>query len=366
MNLDKNLVIVIDAFSRGGSQKVLQLLIPEFIKKYKSVSIFLIQNSNFEMKLDDLELQGLKIFRISAKNFLDLKAFLRFLYMVNKVKPHHIQAHLYWSQIWSIFLKIIQPSVKIAWIEHNTYLDRSKIKWILFKIFSLFTVRIVAVSYEVKNYLSKRNFKRITVVFNPISPIFFSDNKIVTDASFLFVGRLNEQKNPFLTLNAFEYALNNGLIPKTSRLLICGEGSLLKNLKILVSTVKHEEFISFSGFLEETVLSKKYMESMVLVSTSLYEGFSLVRAEALASGCTIVTTDTSGVRGLLTTSAEEITPLDGIFIVNRSVESVANGLSHALNSNLWLADSIQARRNIVKKLDPKLIANKYCEIFSKS
>ncbi len=366
MNLDKNLVIVIDAFSRGGAQKILQLLIPELIKKYKSVSIFLIQNSTFEMKLDDLELQGLKTFRISAKNFLDLKAFLRFIYLVNKVKPHHIQAHLYWSQIWSIFLKIIQPRVKIAWIEHNTYLNRSKIKWILFKTFSKFTYRIIAVSDEVKNYLSKRNLKRISVIFNPISPIFFSDNKVATDPYFLFVGRLNEQKNPYLTLNAFEYALNNDLIPKASRLLICGEGLLLNDLKILVSSFKYGEFISFSGFLEETDLSKKYQESMVLISTSLYEGFSLVRAEALASGCTIVTTDTSGVRGLLTTSAEDSAPLDGIFIVDQSVESVANGLSNALNSRLWSDDSIQTRRNIVKKLDPKLIANKYCEIFSKS
>ena len=366
MNLDKNLVIVIDAFSRGGAQKVLQLLIPELIKKYKSVSIFLIQSSPFEMKLDDLELQGLKTFRISAKNFLDLKAFLRFLYLVNKVKPHHIQAHLYWSQIWSIFLKLIQPRVKIAWIEHNTYLNRSKIKWILFKTFSKFTYRIIAVSDEVKNYLIKRNLKRIAVIFNPISPIFFSDNKFATDPSFLFVGRLNEQKNPYLTLNAFEYALNNDLIPKASRLLICGEGLLLNDLIILVSSFKYGEFISFSGFLEEPDLSKKYQESMVLISTSLYEGFSLVRAEALASGCTIVTTDTSGIRGLLTTSAEDSTPIDGIFIVDQSVESVANGLSNALNSRLWLGDSIQARRNIVKKLDPKLIANKYCEIFSKS
>jgi glycosyltransferase involved in cell wall biosynthesis len=211
-----------------------------------------------------------------------------------------------------------------------------------------------------------RKLKRITVIFNPISPIFFSDNKVVKDPSFLFVGRLNEQKNPYLTLSAFEYALDNDLIPKASRLLICGEGSLLNNLKNLVSISNREESISFSGFLEETDLSKKYQESLVLISTSLHEGFPLVRAEALASGCTIVTTDTSGVRGLLTTSADESTPLDGIFLVDQSVESVANGLSNALNSRLWLGDSIQARRNIVKKLDPKLIANKYFEIFLKS
>jgi glycosyltransferase involved in cell wall biosynthesis len=363
MNLDKNLAIVIDAFSRGGAQKVLQLLMPELIKKYKSVSIFLIQNSAFEMKLDEIEFQGLKIFRISAKNFLDLKAFLKFLYLVNKVKPHHIQAHLYWSQIWSIFLKVIHPKVKIAWIEHNTYLKRSKLKWILFKIFSTFAFRIIAVSNEVKNYLSKRNLKRIAVIFNPIAPIFFSGNKVVTDPSFLFVGRLNKQKNPYLTLNAFEFAINNKLIPETSKLLICGEGSLFNSLETLVSGFKYRDSISFYGFLEEIELSKIYQNSMVLVSTSLYEGFSLVRAEALASGCVIVTTDTSGIRGLLTSGTEQLSPTYGVFIVDPLIESVAEGMSRALNPNLWSDSSIQSRRELVKSLNPILVANQYYESF---
>ena len=363
MNKDKNLVIVIDAFSRGGAQKVLQLLIPEFIKKYKSVSLFLIQNSTFEMKLDSPDFKGLNIFRISAKNFLDLKALFKFLTLASKIEPDHIQAHLYWSQIWSIFLKIFRPRVKIAWVEHNTYFRRSKLQWISFKIFSIFTFRIIAVSYEVKNYLLKRNLKKISVIFNPISPIFFSGNKVVTDSTFLFVGRLNEQKNPALTLKAFEFALNNNLIPEKSKLLICGEGSLLNSLEKLVSEFKHRESISFSGFLEEIELSKIYLNSMVLVSTSHYEGFSLVRAEALASGCVIVTTDTSGIRGLLTSSSEKLSLTKGVFIVEPSIESVAKSMSLAVNSTLWSDISIQSRRELVKSLNPTLIANQYYEIF---
>jgi glycosyltransferase involved in cell wall biosynthesis len=360
---DKNLLIIIDGFSRGGAQKVLQLLIPEFIKKYKSVSLFLIQNSAYEMKLDDLEDQGLKIFRIAAKNFFDLKAFLRFLSMVHKVAPHYVHAHLYWSQIWSIFLKTIYTKIRIVWIEHNTYFERSRLKWVVFKFFSIFTFRIIAVSYEVKNYLSEHNLKKASVIFNPISPIFLSSHKIISNPTFLFVGRLNEQKNPNLTLNAFEFALNGCLIPENSKLLICGEGPLLISLEKIVSKFKYRESISFSGFLEEIELSKIYQNSMVLVSTSLYEGFSLVRAEALANGCVIVTTNTSGIRGLLTLSAEVNSPTDGVLIVDPSIKSVAVGMSLALNPNLWSKSSIQSRKELVRILNPTLISNQYYELF---
>ena len=109
MKKNQNLSIIIDAFSRGGAQKVLQLLIPEFLNKYKSVTIFLIQNNKNEMQLDNLQKLGLKIYRLEARNILDFRAFIKFLVLITKSKPSQIQAHLYWSQIWSIFAKFLIP-----------------------------------------------------------------------------------------------------------------------------------------------------------------------------------------------------------------------------------------------------------------
>ena len=362
MKKDQNLSIVIDAFSRGGAQKVLQLLIPEFLKKYKSVTLFLIQENKNEMGLDDLQKLGLKIYRLEAKNFLDIRAFVKFLVLITKSKPNHIQAHLYWSQIWSIFVKFLIPKVQIYWVEHNTYLNRTKLQWMLYKLSSLLIKKIVAVSYEVSDFLLSLKIKKSVVIFNPISTRFKVGVKNISYPSFLFVGRLNKQKNPGLLIDSFDYAIRNNVIPFSSKLSICGEGSLLNSLIEKTDQLPFKELIKFYGFLDEETLSRQYRESMVLVSTSDYEGFSLVRAEALASGCTIVTTNTSGIKALLTTNEESNSPLEGIFIVKSDVQSIVNGMAKALDTHLWTKDSIKSRVEMVHKLSATHIAGLYCNL----
>ena len=356
---DQNLSIVIDAFSRGGAQKVLQLLIPEFLKKYKSVTLFLLQENQSEMKLDELQKLGLKIYRLEAKNILDFRAIVKFLVLITKSKPSHIQAHLYWSQIWSVFTKFLLPKAKIYWVEHNTYLNRTKLQWVVYKLASLLIKKIIAVSYEVSDFLISLQIKKSVVIFNPISTRFTIGVKNTIYPSFLFVGRLNKQKNPELLIDSFNYAIRNNVIPPSSKLSICGEGSLLNSLIEKANQLPFKELITFYGFLDEESLSRQYQESMVLVSTSDYEGFSLVRAEALASGCTIVTTNTSGIKILLTKNEELSSPLAGVFIVNSDAQSVANGMAKALDNQLWANNSIKSRVEMVKKLSAIHISDLY-------
>ena len=123
-----------------------------------------------------------------------------------------------------------------------------------------------------------------------------------------------------------------------------------------------KELITFYGFLDEETLARQYQESMVLVSTSDYEGFSLVRAEALASGCAIVTTNTSGIKILLTKNEELSSPLEGVFIVNSDAQSVANGMAKALDTQLWTNNSIKSRVEMVNKLSATHIADLYCNL----
>ena len=359
MKKDQHLSIIIDAFSRGGAQKVLQLLIPEFLKKYKSVTLFLLQDNKSEMQLDDLQKLGLKIYRLEAKNILDFRAFIKFLVLMTKSKPSQIQAHLYWSQIWSIFAKFLLPKAQIYWVEHNTYLNRTKLQWVVYKLASLLIKKIIAVSYEVSDFLISLQIKKSVVIFNPISSKFMVGVKNISYPSFLFVGRLNKQKNPELLIDSFDYAIRNSVIPPSSKLSICGEGSLLNSLIEKTDRLPFKELITFYGFLDEETLSRQYQESMVLVSTSDYEGFSLVRAEALASGCAIVTTNTSGIKILLTKNEELSSPLEGVFIVNSDAQSVANGMAKALDIQLWTNNSIKSRVEMVKKLSAIHVADLY-------
>ena len=362
MKKDQHLSIVIDAFSRGGAQKVLQLLVPEFLNKYKTVTLFLLQENQFEMQLGELQKLGLKVYRIEAKNILDFRAIVKFLVLITKSKPSHIQANLYWSQIWSALVKFLIPKVRIYWIEHNMYLNRTKMQWFIYKTFSFFIEKVIAVSYEVQEYLLDLGIKKSVVIFNPISSVFTMGIKDLTYPSFLFVGRLNEQKNPDLLLNSFNYAIINNLIPYTSKLSICGEGPLLHSLIEKKDALQDKHSIFFLGYLNEQELSKLYKDSMVLVSTSHYEGFSLVRAEALASGCVIVTTNTSGINGLLTINEISNSPRNGVLVVDSDIKSVAIGMANALSSSFWTHDSVKSRVEITNKLSAKNVAELYVNL----
>ena len=365
MKKDQHLSIIIDAFSRGGAQKVLQLLIPEFLKKYKSVTLFLLQDNKSEMQLDDLQKLGLKIYRLEAKNILDFRAFIRFLVVITKSKPSQIQAHLYWSQIWSIFTKILSPKVQIYWVEHNTYLNRPLLQWKFYKFFSKFSSKIIVVSNEIDVFLKKKGIRENAVIFNPISSNFTYVKKDLATPQFLFVGRLNEQKNPLLLLDSFNHAILNKLIPSSSKLSICGEGLLHKTLIEKSNLLHYKERISFHGFLEEADLITQYQNSMVFVSTSIFEGFPLARAEALASGCVVVTTKTGGIDGFLN-SNEYMGLNNGIFIVDPNIESIALGMSEAINPSLWNDDLINYRVGLAGNLLPSKIADLYFSLDMKS
>ena len=358
MKKDQNLSIVIDAFSRGGAQKVLQLLIPEFLIKYKSVTLFLIQENKNEMHLDDLQKLGLKIYRLDANNFLDIRALFKFLVLITKSNPSQVQAHLYWSQIWSIFLKFLLPKTQIYWVEHNSYLQRTFLQWKFYKFFSNFSSKIIVVSNEIDVFLSQKKIKNNLVVYNPISANFTNIKKDLTKPQFLFVGRLNEQKNPSLLLDSFNYAIENQLIPKLSKLNICGEGLLYRSLIEKRNLLPCREQIYFHGYLEEADLVKQYQNSMVFVSTSIFEGFPLARAEALASGCVVVTTKTGGIDGFLD-DIENKAIHNGVLIVNSNIKSVALGMSEAIHASLWSDNSISYRVELASSLSPSKIADLY-------
>lgn len=102
------------------------------------------------------------------------------------------------------------------------------------------------------------------------------------------VGRLNWQKAFDLLIEAFCD------LPESSRgsLIILGEGEKEQELKELVRLLGMEDRIHFPGFVKNPWW---YMaQSDLFVSSSVWEGFGLVLAEAMACGVPVVSTDSPG------------------------------------------------------------------------
>lgn len=104
----------------------------------------------------------------------------------------------------------------------------------------------------------------------------------------LAVGRLVPEKDFGTLLDAF--ALLRKQMP--ARLIILGDGILMKDLRQQVISLGLDGDVSLPGFVENPY---PYMAvADLLVVSSVREGFSLVLIEAMACGCRVVSTDCPG------------------------------------------------------------------------
>jgi glycosyltransferase involved in cell wall biosynthesis len=364
--MNMRILIIIDAFTYGGAQKVLLTLIPEWIKVGCEIELVLIQDNSREMHLHSLEDLGVQIHRISAKNMFDLRAMASLIQLAKKFQPTHIQAHLYWAQIWGVLLRITVSGSTLFWVEHNTYLQRSRLQWIVFRFMARFVHRIVSVSHEVQQYLRRQKVSSYDVILNPISNSFTYKPEIERSNTFVFLGRLNEQKNPKLAINAFDFAKVNKLIHKDANLVIAGEGPLLDILRSYVLEIDSKESITFAGRLTELQTVDLLRSSISLVSTSKFEGFSLARVEALATGATVISTRTGGVMGILTASPNSDQLISGVILTNPEVAEVAKAMSTVSDPVFWSELSIHERVSAANRHNPRKIAEDYLVSFNKT
>lgn len=356
------LVIIIDSFARGGAENVVRVLIPEFLKSFQEVHLILIQNTEIEYPLLDLENLGLKIHRLNAKKIAQISVFFNYLKLIHRIKPGVVHAHLFWSQILSAISRITFLKIKIFWIEHDTSLSRTHFHWFVYRCLSVTTSRVLAVSLDVKNFLTINKIDNIEVVHNPIRDVFTLRRDFNSKPKFLFVGRLVEQKNPMLLIKSFSYAIDNQMIPDNSSLVICGEGKLENSLKILVSSLKLDKSVSFLKFIEPDRLVTIYQESCILISTSLHEGFGLTRLEALATGSAVITTRTAGITGIIETNSLVDLKNIGIFIVNDDIKSIAIAMENSLQPKIWELNVIIQRSELINRFSPKFIASEYLKL----
>lgn len=158
---------------------------------------------------------------------------------------------------------------------------------------------VIAVSEGVKNSLSDfsgLNIDRISVIYNPIyrddidelglalveHPWFSDGGEIV----FVAAGRLVPQKNFNLLLRSF-HEVSKG--HPEARLIILGEGPQLADLRLMADELGIAGIVDFPGLVSNPY--KWFSRSNFFVLSSSWEGFGNVLVEAMACGCTAISTN---------------------------------------------------------------------------
>ena len=223
--------------------------------------------------------------------------------------------------------------------------------------------RIICVSQGVasslKGLFPRVRSKRISIIYNPLpvelveplrdfshTPV-FGENK---DVTIVAVGRLVYQKGFDILLRAYALLRKNGF--EKSLLLVLGKGEEEANLKNLAEKLGISESVKFLGFQPEPW--RFLREADVFVSSSRFEGFSMVIAEAMFCGVPVVATDCpSGPREVL---------LDGkcgLLVPPEDPVALAEGIrkilcDRGLREKLVQAASVRVRDFLPEKIVPQL------------
>lgn len=345
-SLNKNLVLMIDGFKHGGIQQSYKLLINEYVQHFKLVILIVMEVTSEDLNIKQHD--NLLIVNLNSNRLLDFKGWVKLYIIFRRFKPTFIISSIYRSQVWSAIVK--NRISKLIWIEHNTYFNRSKIQWLLMRFLKSRVSKVVGISNEVCEFTDLKLKTNSIFIPDPINKNKGDLQTTDRNNTFLFVGRLIDQKNPELALRSFAKFCETFNSP--TFLHVIGNGPLFTQLKNLASKIGIENSCKFHGWLENDEIQDLMRNSRTLLSTSLFEGMALVRYEAISNGCCVITTNTGGVAGKLD-KKEDL----GIFVSPPSVEDLSNLMKTSLDSKLWSPEIMNARAELAKDLTAIVIAS---------
>ena len=187
--------------------------------------------------------------------------------------------------IWSVFVERLGAGHVRRWLS-------KRLERIVLKSADAIIVSSQEDAYEIeKRHLLKA--ESITTIGNYVDIDRFRPSQVVTRqrGRLVFVGRLEEQKNPIALLHALV-----GL--DDVHLTIIGDGSLRSHLEHEVRRLNLS--VDFLGTVAHERLPDVFSQNEAFVMPSVYEGTPKALLEAMACGVPVIATKSPGITGILT------------------------------------------------------------------
>jgi glycosyltransferase involved in cell wall biosynthesis len=209
--------------------------------------------------------------------------------------------------------------------------------------------------------LRRRNAR---VVYPPVSDVFsWHDEQAQMQARaalgvgnrhfLLNVKRLHRLAGQRVLLNAMTDVVHEH--PDT-RLVICGTGALLEELKGVARSAGVERHVDFTGLVDNTAIARYAAAADLFVLPSLLEALPTVAVEALASGTPVLSSDNPG--GL---------ELNGVFGPDVSIVPGEQPIALAQAISYFLQNKRRTlpgtRETIEREFRPAAVAEQYWEIY---
>lgn len=355
----KKVFFLLPSLKYGGAEQVAINLATQF--KDNNHEVFFLTLADIG-ELRDTARKNFNYINLDCKKTYQLPfKLIKFFYEQPKNKDFILISSFTKLNICATFLKIFGPRLQLLVWEHSLP-SKAKIMptWLFYTLASIFyrlADSVVCVSSGVYDDIKSLSFQltNLVVIFNPIAPSGESfkymanhhkrrENSI---PSIVWVGRMDELKNPHLALDAFILLIQK----QNATIKFIGDGPLLEKLKTRVGDMKLSDIVTFTGFSKNPYAHM--LEADLLLLTSKVEGLPTVVVEALYCDLKVVSTNCSnGLNDIL------VDGKFGILSEQDTPKEIAIALSESLAISLPPGHQVQG----TEPFHPKKIFFQYKDL----
>lgn len=373
MNSRKKVMHIINSFSLAGAEKLVFDIAQTIDKEKYDVFICAVGRSTNEMleqKIkEDLCKNSIKVFSLDKK--LKENRFSTIIKLSKIIRENEIEiihTHCPSPDFYGRIAAKITGRKRIYTTIHNTtgYSQISE------KILGKFTSRYIAISDQVKKYMVEDlyiNEGKISIVHNGIDVLKYSESEVdvesyktslglqADDIIISNIGRITEQKGHIYLIKSIKVVKEK--YPNIKVLIVGNKDldkPLYKKLKEIVIKEDLEKNILFLGDRQDIPEILKISD--IFVFPSLYEGFSLVTLEVIASSTPIIATDVGSIREIVTHNK------NGIIIPPKESTTIAESILLLLdNPSLAQSLSTNGQNDVIKRFSINQTTKKLEDIY---
>ncbi len=288
----QKIAILLPSLKFGGGERVSLNLAREMKRLGKEVDILVMSKEGEFLAEAEKEFT---VHDLKCNKTYELP-YLLWQYLVRN-RPNALISNYWKLNLCSCLTRLFFPFFKLILWEHSLPSQAPFAPvWVYAlsaSLFYRFSTRIVAVSNGVRDDIRGYTFglsRKILTIYNPITPpsdcLFKSlTPRLDKRPQIISVGRLSQEKNPELLIQAFSILVKN--IDAT--LLIVGDGELRHKLELLCVDLGIASRVKFSGFSHNPY--ELMVNSDLLVLSSDLEGLPTAIIEAFYCGLSVVSTD---------------------------------------------------------------------------
>lgn len=358
MNRGKSIVFYIGSLSRGGAERVIVNLAAYFRDCGYRVTIVTKEQDNVEYPVPEgvtrmlADITGDEISKSRIKNLYRRIMKLRNIWKA--LQPDHIVSFIKKNNFMAIVSAMGLHIPVVVSVRSNPAREYPDVltKLLVRVLFSR-SAGVVLQTQQAKDFFPVSVQKKVIVLPNSLSQQFLQQKyENIRKKEIVWVGRMDENKNPKLLLHAFMEIKEKH---SDWRLVFIGEGYQKEELEEICKKKNLIEQVSFMGEVDNVL--DAIQSSSVFVLTSKQEGMPNALMEAMVSGLAAISTDCpcGGPAELIEHG------INGILIPVDDEKALAEALDKMLSDEEYRSRLGKEARKLIEKVHPDIVNRKWLE-----